>query len=114
MVMSGPGVTNLISAVAECYYQSIPIVVITVDNPKKNLGIEDFHEVDSFTMLGPITKKMASIENAMIAPGRHTIYAGGASCLYEITSPSLNTAGRIGILPLVSPAPIPKKNNRPS
>ena len=58
MVMGGPGVTNLISAVAECYYQSIPIVVITVDNPKKRFGIEDFHEVDSFTMLGPITKKI--------------------------------------------------------
>ena len=58
MVMGGPGVTNLISAVAECYYQSIPIVVITVDNPKENLGIEDFHEVDSFTMLSPVTKKI--------------------------------------------------------
>jgi len=58
MVMGGPGVTNLISAVAECYYQSIPIVVITVDNPKKSLGIENFHEVDSFTMLGPVTKKI--------------------------------------------------------
>ena len=57
MVMGGPGVTNLISAVAECYYQSIPLVIITVDNPKKNLGIEDFHEVDSFTMLSPVTKK---------------------------------------------------------
>ena len=32
MVMNGPGVTNLISAVAECYYQSIPLIVITVDN----------------------------------------------------------------------------------
>jgi len=58
MVMGGPGVTNLISAVAECYYQSIPLVIITVDNPRKNLGIEDFHEVDSFTMLSPITKKI--------------------------------------------------------
>jgi len=58
MVMGGPGVTNLISAVAECYYQSIPIAVITVDHPKKNLGIEGFHEVDSFTMLGPVTKKI--------------------------------------------------------
>jgi acetolactate synthase-1/2/3 large subunit len=58
MAMGGPGVTNLISAVAECYYQSIPIVVITVDNPKKNFGMEDFHEVDSFTMLGPVTKKI--------------------------------------------------------
>ena len=57
MVMGGPGVTNLISAVAECYYQSIPLVIITVDNLKKNLGIEDFHEVDSFTMLSPVTKK---------------------------------------------------------
>lgn len=58
IVMAGPGVTNLISAVTECYYQSIPIVVITVDNPKKSLGIENFHEVDSFTMLSPVTKKI--------------------------------------------------------
>lgn len=58
MVMNGPGVTNLISAVAECYYQSIPIVVITVDNPKSNLGREEFHEVDSFSMFGPVTKKI--------------------------------------------------------
>ena len=64
MVMCGPGVTNLISAVAECYYQSIPIVVITVDNPKKNLGSEDFHEVDSFSMLAPITKKIIHPEKA--------------------------------------------------
>ena len=27
MVMGGPGVTNLISAATECYYQSIPLVV---------------------------------------------------------------------------------------
>jgi acetolactate synthase-1/2/3 large subunit len=58
MVMNGPGVTNLISAVAECYYQSIPLIVITVDNPRNNFGMEDFHEVDSFTMLRPITKKI--------------------------------------------------------
>ena len=58
MVMCGPGVTNLISAVAEAYYQSIPIVIITVDNPKGNLGVEDFHEVDSFSMLAPVTKKI--------------------------------------------------------
>jgi acetolactate synthase-1/2/3 large subunit len=64
MVMCGPGVTNLISAVAECYYQSIPIVVITVDNPKKNLGSEDFHEVDSFSMLAPITKIIIHPEKA--------------------------------------------------
>ena len=60
MVMNGPGVTNLISAVAECYYQSIPLVFITVDNPGKNFGIEEFHEVDSFSMLRPVTKKIVS------------------------------------------------------
>jgi acetolactate synthase-1/2/3 large subunit len=60
MVMNGPGVTNLISAVAECYYQSIPLVFITVDNPRKNFGLEEFHEVDSFSMIRPITKKIVS------------------------------------------------------
>ena len=54
MAMNGPGVTNLISAIAECYYQSIPIVAITVDNPRENLGSESFHEVDSFSMLEPV------------------------------------------------------------
>ena len=39
MVMCGPGITNLVSAVTECFYLSIPIVVITVDNPKGNLEI---------------------------------------------------------------------------
>jgi acetolactate synthase-1/2/3 large subunit len=57
MVMCGPGVTNVVSALTESYYQSIPQLVITVDNPKKNLGLEDFHEVDSFSMLAPVTKK---------------------------------------------------------
>jgi acetolactate synthase-1/2/3 large subunit len=60
MVMNGPGVTNLVSAVAECFYQSIPLVFITVDNPRKNFGIEEFHEVDSFSMFRPITKKILS------------------------------------------------------
>jgi acetolactate synthase-1/2/3 large subunit len=60
MVMNGPGVTNLISAVTECYYQSIPLVFITVDNLRKNFGIEEFHEVDSLSMLRPVTKKIVS------------------------------------------------------
>jgi acetolactate synthase-1/2/3 large subunit len=58
MVMAGPGVTNLISSVTECYYQSIPIVIMTADYPRKNLGREEFHEVDSFAMLAPVTKKI--------------------------------------------------------
>lgn len=64
MAMCGPGITNLVSSLTECYYQSIPIVVITVDNPIKNLGSEEFHEVDSFSMLKPVTKKIISPEKA--------------------------------------------------
>jgi len=73
MVMGGPGVTNLISAATECYYQSIPLVIITVDNPHKNLGREAFHEVDSFSMLTPITKevihpkKAGDVQKAVVA-----------------------------------------------
>jgi len=64
MVMNGPGVTNTISAVSECYFQSIPLVIITADNPQKDLGIESFHEVDTFTMLRPVTKKIIIPHNA--------------------------------------------------
>jgi acetolactate synthase-1/2/3 large subunit len=64
MVMNGPGVSNVVSAMAECFYLSVPIVVMTVDNPRKNLGIEDFHELDSFSLLAPITKKIICPEKA--------------------------------------------------
>lgn len=64
MVMGGPGITNLVSAVAECYYQSVPLVFITVDHPRENLGSEGFHEIDSFTMLSPITKKIITPKKA--------------------------------------------------
>jgi len=60
MVMCGPGITNLVSALTECYYQSIPVLVITVDNPRKYFGKEEFHELDSFSMLKPVTKKIFS------------------------------------------------------
>ena len=56
MVMPGPGITNLISAITEAFYQSVPLLIITADHPKQNLGKEAFHELDSFTMLKPVTK----------------------------------------------------------
>ena len=56
MVMPGPGITNLISPVAESFYQSVPLVILTADHPRKNLGREAFHELDSFKMLKPVTK----------------------------------------------------------
>src|SRR3989338_5188945 len=65
MVMPGPGVTNLVSAIAEAYYQSVPMVIITADHPRKNLGSEAFHELDSFTMLKPVTKLILNPQKAV-------------------------------------------------
>jgi len=58
LVMPGPGVANIVSAVAEAFYQSVPLVVITIDTPQKNLGLGVFHELNSKALFSSIVKKV--------------------------------------------------------
>lgn len=53
---SGPGATNLVTAVADAKLDSIPLVVITAQVPRVLIGTDAFQEVDTSGISRPITK----------------------------------------------------------
>ncbi len=53
---SGPGATNVLTALADAYLDSIPIICITGQVPTEMLGTDAFQEVDTYGMSIPITK----------------------------------------------------------
>jgi len=53
---SGPGATNLLTAIADAKLDSIPVVAITGQVPTAMIGTDAFQEVDVYGMTLPITK----------------------------------------------------------
>ncbi|HMD62274.1 MAG TPA: biosynthetic-type acetolactate synthase large subunit [Opitutaceae bacterium] len=56
MATSGPGATNLVSAIADAYMDSVPLVAITGQVMSKFIGKMAFQETDFFGMTLPIVK----------------------------------------------------------
>ena len=56
MASSGPGATNLVTAIADAKLDSIPLVAITGQVPRPMIGTDAFQEVDIYGMSIPITK----------------------------------------------------------
>jgi acetolactate synthase-1/2/3 large subunit len=53
---SGPGATNLLTAIADARLDSIPLVAITGQVPQSLIGTDAFQEVDTYGLTVPITK----------------------------------------------------------
>ncbi|MGK7909211.1 MAG: biosynthetic-type acetolactate synthase large subunit [Synechococcus sp.] len=53
---SGPGATNLITGLATAYMDSIPMVAITGQVPRKAIGTDAFQETDTFGISLPTVK----------------------------------------------------------
>jgi acetolactate synthase-1/2/3 large subunit len=56
-VTSGPGVTNVLTAVADAKLDSVPIIVICGQVPTAFLGTDAFQEIDTCALTASITKK---------------------------------------------------------
>jgi len=56
MVTSGPGATNIVTALCDAYMDSIPIVVITGQVPYGVIGTDAFQECDTVGITMPVTK----------------------------------------------------------
>lgn len=56
MATSGPGATNLLTAIADAKLDSIPLVAITGQVPLSAIGTDAFQEVDAYGLTIPITK----------------------------------------------------------
>ncbi len=56
MASSGPGVTNLLTAITDAKMDSIPLVAITGQVPTTLIGTDAFQEVDTYGLTVPITQ----------------------------------------------------------
>jgi acetolactate synthase-1/2/3 large subunit len=64
MATSGPGATNLVTALADAYMDSVPIVAITGQVPTAMIGTDAFQESDITGITGPITKHNELVTDA--------------------------------------------------
>ncbi|MDQ3973569.1 MAG: acetolactate synthase large subunit [Actinomycetota bacterium] len=79
MVTSGPGGTNLVTALADAYMDSVPMVAITGQVPTAAVGGDAFQEADTTGITMPVTK-----HNEMVTdPGR---IAGAIKEAFHIAS----------------------------
>jgi acetolactate synthase-1/2/3 large subunit len=68
MATSGPGATNLVTALADAFMDSIPVVSITGQVPAANIGKGAFQETDFFGMTLPIVKHSYLVLDARDIP----------------------------------------------
>ncbi len=63
IVTSGPAITNTLTAVADSYADSIPLVVIAGQVPEHKLGTDSFQHIDVASVFGPTAKKVYSVKS---------------------------------------------------
>jgi len=66
---SGPGATNLVTAIADAYMDSVPIVAITGQVFSNLMGTDAFQEADIVGITMPITKHSFLVKTAEDIPG---------------------------------------------
>lgn len=64
LATSGPGATNLLTAIADAKLDSIPMVAITGQVPTSMIGTDAFQEVDTYGLTIPITKHNFLVSSA--------------------------------------------------
>lgn len=78
---SGPGVTNIVTALADAKLDSVPLVCIAGQVPTHLIGTDAFQEVATIEMVRPITKACFFVrsaqELAQIVPRAFAIAEGG-------------------------------------
>jgi acetolactate synthase I/II/III large subunit len=63
IVTSGPAITNTLTAVADCYADSIPLVVIAGQVPEHKIGTDSFQHIDVPSVFGPTAKHVVSLSS---------------------------------------------------
>jgi len=64
LATSGPGATNLVTAVADAYADSIPLLAITGQVPQHLIGTDAFQEVDACQLFRKITRRSFFVASA--------------------------------------------------
>lgn len=81
LATSGPGATNLLTAIADAKLDSIPVIGITGQVPRAMIGSDAFQEVDTYGMSIPVTKHNFLVRSAAelleVVPESFRIAASG-------------------------------------
>lgn len=67
-VTSGPGATNVLTAIADAKLDSVPLVCITGQVPRALIGTDAFQEIDTYGLSIPITKHNYLVRDAQDLP----------------------------------------------
>ena len=79
MATSGPGATNLVTALSDAYMDSVPLVAITGQVPRPVIGSDAFQECDTTGITLPVTKH----NELVLDPGR---VAGAIAEAFHVAS----------------------------
>lgn len=63
IVTSGPAITNTLTAVADSYADSIPLIVIAGQVPEHKIGTDSFQHIDVSNVFGATAKKVILLNN---------------------------------------------------
>lgn len=63
LVSSGPGATNLVTGIADAYYDGVPLICFTGQVPRHLIGNDAFQEVDIVGITRSITKHSVMVTN---------------------------------------------------
>ncbi len=69
LATSGPGASNLLTALADARLDSVPLVAITGQVPLGLLGTEAFQEINTCEIFRPVTKAVFAVKDAKDLPG---------------------------------------------
>src|SRR5260221_191434 len=68
MATSGPGATNLLTAIADAYMDSVPLIALTGQVPQAMIGKGAFQETDFFGVTLPVVKHSYLVTNVNDIP----------------------------------------------
>ena len=68
MGCSGPGMTNLVTGIANAFVDACPLIAVGGSSPRIYLGMEAFQEIDQVAIVRPITKWAERILDARRIP----------------------------------------------
>lgn len=63
IVTSGPAITNTLTAVADSFADSIPLIVIAGQVPEHKIGTDSFQHIDVASVFGPTAKSVLSVKS---------------------------------------------------
>ncbi|MEI7073732.1 acetolactate synthase large subunit [Pectobacterium versatile] len=119
MASSGPGATNLLTAIADAKLDSIPLVCITGQVPSSMIGTDAFQEVDTYGISIPVTKHNYLVrdinELPRVIPEAFRIAQSGRpgpvwiDIPKDIQNATIELSELQGVFPLDTPPAIPQQ-----